>query len=166
MSNLLAAVILTILPNIGGVLVSYFVKDEIKPYYQKLKKPSWAPPPWLFGPVWTVLYTLMGFASYLVLSTGASNVDIWLLPFVVFLVNLLLNWLWTPIFFSIKDLKGALNEILLVDLTAVLVAVQFYRVNQLAGYLIAPYLVWLTIATALNISIVQLNPDQLKKGNE
>ncbi|XP_023017790.1 translocator protein [Leptinotarsa decemlineata] len=163
MSTYLAALVLTVLPNIGGILVSYSVRNEIKSYYQKLKRPSWAPPTWLFGPVWTVLYILIGFASYLVLTADPSNIDLWLIPFVIYIFNLLLNWLWTPIFFSLKDMRGALHEILIVDITAVLVAIQFYRVNQFAGYLIIPYIVWLSIATALNNSILELNSKEEKE---
>jgi translocator protein len=94
-----------LVPNLGGFAGSIFTSQNISGWYQKLDLPSWRPPNWLFGPVWTYLYTTMGFAAYLVWRDGKgfTGEAKWLL--VLFGVQLMLNWMWTPIFFGMQNLK-------------------------------------------------------------
>ena len=123
--------------------------------YQDLAQPSWAPPSWVFGPVWTTLYALMGVAAWLVWKEGgfsAARVALGL-----FLVQLALNAVWTPLFFG-AGLRGwAFAEIcaLWAVLAATLVA--FFRKRALAGWLLVPYLLWVTFAAALNFAVWRLN---------
>ncbi|MFN3595719.1 MAG: TspO/MBR family protein [Rubricoccaceae bacterium] len=123
--------------------------------YARLETPSWSPPAWLFGPVWTVLYALMGTAAWLVWLQGGWRAQ--RVPLTLFLVQLALNALWTPVFFG-ADLRGwalVVIVLLLASLTATLVA--FWRVRPLAGALLVPYLAWVSFATALNASLWWLN---------
>jgi benzodiazapine receptor len=128
-------------------------------FYEQLQQPSWAPPPWLFGPVWSVLYLLMGIAAWLVWRVWgfrASRVALSL-----FLIQLAANSLWTWLFFGWQ--RGQLAFIEIVVLWALIVAtiVAFWRVRPLAGVLLIPYLAWVSYATVLTYAMWQRNPNVL-----
>jgi benzodiazapine receptor len=122
-------------------------------WYVALSKPSWNPPAWLFGPAWTLLYTLMAIAAWLVWKR-----DGWRHPLMFYIVQLVLNAAWTPIFFGAHQLGWALVEISALWLAILLTMLCFYRVNKAAGWLFAPYLAWVTFATVLNFTLWRLNP--------
>ncbi|KAK2580901.1 hypothetical protein KPH14_005971 [Odynerus spinipes] len=145
-------------PNIGGWAGAYFVKNNLDPWYKSLKKPSWTPPSWMFGPVWTSLYCTMGYSSYLVWQDAGGFKEA-ALPLSIHGVNLALNWAWTPIFFGAHNIKLALYDTAIMWGTTIAMGVAFYRVNRLAGLLIIPYLAWGTLATALNYVIYRDNPE-------
>ncbi len=122
-------------------------------WYEALHKPSWNPPAWLFGPAWTLLYTLMAVAAWLVWKrVGFSR------PLVLYFVQLALNAAWTPIFFGAHQLGWALIEIVVMWVTILLTLLSFRRVNPTAGWLFVPYLVWVSFATCLNFTLWRLNP--------
>lgn len=129
------------------------------PFYAQLARPGWAPPSWIFGPVWTVLYALMGIAAWLVWRVGGFRSARWAL--VLFLVQLALNALWSWLFFGWH--RGALAFAGIVVLWAMIVAttISFWRIRPLAGVLLVPYLSWVIFASALNYSVWQLNPQVL-----
>ncbi|CAH1115027.1 unnamed protein product [Psylliodes chrysocephalus] len=156
----------TVLPNLGGIAGGFITKKSINPWYEGLKKPEWRPPNWAFGPVWTTLYSSMGYASYLVYRDGNGFEGGAKLPLMVYGVNILANWLWTPIFFGKKDIKLALYEMQLVNGTALATAYLFYKVNHTAGFIILPYCLWLSVATALNYVIYRDNKDKIKEIKE
>ncbi|XP_072379523.1 translocator protein-like [Diabrotica undecimpunctata] len=143
----------TILPNLGGIAGGFITRRSINPWYENLKKPKCKPPNWAFGPVWTTLYSGMGYASYLVYRDGGGFQGPAKLPLIVYGVNLAANWAWTPIFFGKKDLQLALIEIQLINGTALGLTYLFHKINPTAGYLIVPYCIWLGLATALNYCI-------------
>ncbi|RYG47698.1 tryptophan-rich sensory protein [bacterium] len=123
-------------------------------YYTSLLRPKWAPPAWLFGPVWTILYGMMAVAAYLV----------WTVPredrrgaLVLFWVQLALNGLWSWLFFAWRQTFYAGIEIAVLWLAIVATGFLFFRVRPLTGWLLVPYLLWVTFATALNWSIYALN---------
>lgn len=124
-------------------------------WYDSLAKPAWTPPNWLFGPVWTLLYTLMGIAAWLVWRTagswGAARV-----PLGLFIIQLVLNAGWSAVFFGQRDPAGGLAVILLLLAAIVVTTWSFFRVNHVAGWLFVPYLIWVTYATTLNLGIVAL----------
>ncbi|KAK0160811.1 hypothetical protein PV328_008178 [Microctonus aethiopoides] len=144
-------------PNVGGLLGGFITRKNINPWYESLKKPSWTPPKWAFGPVWTSLYCSMGYASYLVHRDGGGFQNA-AIPLSIYSINLALNWAWTPIFFGAHNIKLALYEIILLWGSTAVLGISFYKVNRLAGCLILPYLAWNTLATALNYVVYRDNP--------
>lgn len=123
-------------------------------YYADLRKPAWAPPPWLFGPVWTVLYALIGVAAWLVWRRDGPGtrpaIGLWG-------GQLVLNAAWTPIFFGLRAPGVALVEIGVLWIAIVVTTVAFFARRTAAGALLLPYLAWVTFATALNFEIWRLN---------
>lgn len=128
-------------------------------FYLSLSRPSWAPPPWLFGPVWTALYSLMAVAAWLVwLEAGWPRARI-ALSFYVF--QLALNGLWTWLYFTWRLGAVALLEISLLWLLIATTTFLFWRHKAIAGALLLPYLAWVGFAAALTFSTWRLNPDIL-----
>ncbi|BHF82142.1 hypothetical protein SprV_0802527900 [Sparganum proliferum] len=148
----LAACIVT--PFVGGVLCSSVVKRNME-WCHSLKRSSITPPDWVFRPVWTILYALMGFASYLVIKE-ADRQDIWL-PLAVYGANLLLNWSWTPVFFGLHRLKTSTAIVFVTILSAVGCYYLFHKVNPTAGQLLLPYVLWLFLAFAVSVCTARLN---------
>lgn len=144
-----------ICPNIGGWIGGYIAKKNM-PWYESLKKPSWTPPNWMYGPIWTSVYSGIGYSSYMVWRDcgGFSGAA---LPLSVYGLNLSLNWAWTPIFFGTHNIKLALCEIALLWGSTVALGIVFYQAKPLAGYLILPYLIWTSFAAALNYVLYRDN---------
>lgn len=131
-------------------------------FYASLYQPTWAPPAWLFGPVWTLLYALMGIAAWLVWreSTGPHQRT----AFIWFGLQLILNALWSWWFFAWQQGFYALINIVLLWIAIVITMRLFWRIKPLAGALLIPYLMWVTFATALNWAMWRLNPAILSGG--
>ncbi len=128
-------------------------------FYAQLARPSWSPPASVFGPVWTILYALMGIAAWLVWRVGgfhAARTAIGL-----FLVQLAVNALWSWLFFGWHRGALAFADILLLWSLIVATLVAFWRIRPLAGALLVPYLLWVSFASVLNYSVWQLNPQLL-----
>jgi len=132
---------------------------EAKSFYAILVRPSWAPPGWVFGPVWTVLYALMGLAAWLVWRSGGFKAHRTAL--VLFVLQLAANALWSWLFFTWHQGAVAFAEILVLWALIAATAASFWRLNTLAGVLMVPYLAWVTFASALNFAVWQLNPGLL-----
>ena len=125
-------------------------------WYASLRKPSWNPPSWLFGPVWTALYLMMATAAWLVWRRGGCSGQRRALT--LYLVQLVLNAAWTPLFFGLKMPGIAFAEILLLLAAVVTTAFAFRRVNKAAGALLVPYIAWVSFAGLLNFTLWRLNP--------
>ena len=125
-------------------------------FYMELVRPDWAPPPSIFGPVWTALYAIMGIAAWLVWRINGFRSARTALA--LFLVQLLLNALWSWLFFAWHLGALAFADILLLWVLIVATIVSFWRIQPLAGALLIPYLLWVSFASALNYSVWQLNP--------
>jgi translocator protein len=123
-------------------------------YYARLAKPEWAPPPWLFGPAWTVLYFLIGVAGWLVARGGGAGTR---LALSLWGIQLALNAAWTPIFFGLRAPGMALIEIIVMWIAISATTVVFFTRRTAAGALLLPYLAWVTFATLLNFEIWRLN---------
>jgi benzodiazapine receptor len=124
-------------------------------WYERLAKPSWRPPNWLFAPAWTFLYICIAVAGWLVWqSAGFAGAAV---PLAVYFVQLLLNALWTPIFFGLHRKGLAVFEIALLWLAIAATIVLFAPVDTLAAVLLLPYLAWVTFASALNFAVWRLN---------
>src|SRR5512141_1819485 len=124
-------------------------------WYAGLRKPSWNPPNWIFGPVWTVLYATMAVAAWLVWKRGGFAGQRFALS--LFLMQLLLNALWSPLFFGLHNPALAFADIVLLWLAVLATVVAVWKTRPLPGALLVPYLAWLTFATALNFAIWRLN---------
>lgn len=125
-------------------------------FYEALVRPAWAPPAWLFGPVWSVLYLLMAIAAWLVWRTygfdGARN------ALALFIAQLFANALWTWLFFAWRQGGLALAELVVLWVLIAMTGIAFARKHRLAGALLLPYLAWVTFAGVLNFSLWRLNP--------
>ena len=147
----------SILVSLGaGFIGSFFTVDSISTWYVTLNKPFFNPPNFLFGPVWTVLYVLMGIALYLVWSKGfkskESKIAIWL-----FVIQLVLNTLWSIIFFGLENPLWAFVEIVFLWVAILLTMIYFWKISKPATYLLVPYILWVSFAAVLNFSIYYLN---------
>ena len=136
---------------VGGLFTARAVAD----WYPTLAKPSWTPPSWVFGPVWTVLYGMMALAAWLVwLRRGRRP---WGAAVVVFVVQLVLNAAWSPLFFGLHRPGIAFVDIAALWAALAVTVWLFFRVRWAAGVLLAPYLLWVSFAGALNFAIWRLN---------
>ncbi|CAF0955830.1 unnamed protein product [Didymodactylos carnosus] len=136
-------------PQIGGIVGGIITAT------QKIKKPSWRPPNAVFGPVWTIVYCLMGYSSYLIARDSSGSVRHSALFF--YGTQLILNWIWSPIFFLFHQLGLATTVILALLVNILICIVQFWPINQTASLLMVPYAVWVGFASALTISIWRMN---------
>ncbi len=139
-----------------GILGTPFTISVIPTWYASLNKPFFSPPNWIFGPVWTILYLLMGVAFYLILKKGWKKKGVKSAG-IFFLAQLALNFLWTPIFFGLKSPLLGLITILTLWILIVITMRKVYSISKLAFYLLIPYLLWVSFATALNAAILILN---------
>jgi len=133
--------------GIGGLGVAGTAQE-----YQNLHQPSWAPPPWLFGPVWTILYAMIAVSGWLVWQRVGARREI-----VAFVIQLGLNAIWTPIFFGAGQYGLALIDIALLWIAICATVALFGRVSKPAALLLLPYWAWVSFATALNTAIWYLN---------
>ena len=148
---------------VGWLAVCFFAATvgavaslQAENFYTELIRPDWSPPPSLFGPVWTTLYALMAIAVWLVWQ--AREINLARLAVLFFLLQLILNALWSWLFFHWYQGALAFLDIILLWALIVVTLVLFWRIRPLAGALLIPYLLWVTFASALNYSIWQLNP--------
>jgi tryptophan-rich sensory protein len=128
-------------------------------FYGQLNRPTWAPPGWLFGPVWCGLYFLMGVSAWLVWRQEGFRPRFGALG--LFLLQLTANGIWSWLFFGWHHGALAFGDIILLWLLIVATIITFWRANRLAGALLIPYLLWVSFAAVLNYSIWQLNPHAL-----
>ncbi|MCY7319065.1 MAG: tryptophan-rich sensory protein [Ramlibacter sp.] len=143
----------------AAAAVGGFASASAPEFYRELARPSWAPPGWLFGPVWSVLYALMGIAAWLVWrARGFAGAAVGL---GLFIVQLAFNGLWTWLFFVWHQGALAFAEILLLWVLIAATIVFFWRVSKLAGLLLIPYLAWVSFASALTFATWRLNPGVL-----
>lgn len=135
------------------MLGSLFTWPSLKPWYAGLDKPRWTPPNWLFGPVWTILFLAMAFAAWLVWRQTTLTAA----PMRLFLLQLSLNIGWSALFFHLRSPGAAFIEIVLLWCAILTTAIAFGKIVPLAYWLMAPYLLWVSYAAALNYAIWRLN---------
>ncbi|NLZ31086.1 MAG: tryptophan-rich sensory protein [Methanomicrobiales archaeon] len=153
-TQFLAAIVVCLL---AGLIGSIFTAPAVPTWYATLTKPALTPPAWLFGPVWTVLFILMGIALYLVWRKGWEQKDVQVAT-AIFAVQLALNVLWSYFFFGLQVPFLALIEIVLLWVAVCITIGAFYRVSIPATALLLPYLLWVTFAAYLTYGIYTLNP--------
>lgn len=143
------------LPLLAGAVSGYFTVEAIDSWYNLLNKPALNPPNWIFGPVWTTLYLMMGIALYLFWQTKSDNNK---KPgFIFFGLQLFTNFLWSLLFFNMHSPLAGMIDIGILIVLIILNICYFYKVNRTAAYLLIPYLAWVMFATYLNVSIFLLN---------
>jgi tryptophan-rich sensory protein len=140
-----------------GYFSGIVTKSSIETWYPTLIKPSFNPPNWIFAPVWTMLYIMMGIAAGLVWNRMDSNKELVKKALVFFAIQLALNSLWSCLFFGLKNPMLALVEIVLLWLMIYETYIKFAKIDKIASYLFIPYLFWVSFATVLNASIWWLN---------
>lgn len=146
MSLLLAVAIPVGLGSLTGLATRSAVRGA---WYASLVQPSWAPPRWLFGPVWTLLYALMGVASWLVWRADG--------PLGLYALQLLLNMAWSLIFFNLKSLRWAMADVVVLLAAVLATTAAFFEVDPTAGWLMVPYAGWTAFATVLTAALLRLN---------
>lgn len=145
------------LPQVAGLSGALFTETGVGSWYRQLVKPSWNPPGWVFGPVWTTLYILMGIALFLVWKGDAAP-SVKRPAIALWMAQLVLNFLWTLIFFGAQEIGWALVEIIVLWVTILLTLFSFARINKTASWLMVPYLAWVSFAAILTATIWRLNP--------
>lgn len=141
--------------QVAGIVGSIFTSNSISTWYQTITKPAINPPSWLFAPVWTTLYTLMGISAFLVWQKRGlkiARVGLW-----VYLIQLILNSVWSFLFFGAKNPGLAFVEIIILLIFIIINTILFWRVNKWAGILMLPYIAWVSFASYLNYQIWMLN---------
>ncbi|CAH0259244.1 MULTISPECIES: TspO/MBR family protein [unclassified Pedobacter] len=139
-----------------GALGSWATLQSVKTWYRTINKPSFNPPDWLFGPVWTTLYVLIGIAAYLVWVRRDKIVH-FPRTVAIYLIQLILNLAWSFIFFHLHEIGFALAEIILLLIIIVINGLVFYKINKWAGLIFIPYFLWVSFATILTYNIFMLN---------
>jgi translocator protein len=146
---------LSIITCVGlGLASGFSTIQSITDWYPSIQKPSWNPPNWLFGPTWTLLYTMMGIAFAMVWQANHTNKKVAL---TFFIVQFILNMLWSFLFFNMHATGIAFAEILIMVLLILITIINFYKINKNAAYLLVPYLCWVAFASVLNGTIWMLN---------
>lgn len=143
----------------AAAAIGAFASVQAGAFYLDLVRPTWAPPPWLFGPVWSVLYLFMGVAAWLVWRTRSRTAT--RIALMAFVMQLAANSLWTWLFFVWHQGALAFAEILLLWALILVTTVMFARISKLAAALMLPYLAWVGFASALNFTLWRLNPGVL-----
>ena len=150
-------IIAVLIPLAVGSLAGYFTASSVTGWYTTLVKPSFNPPNWLFAPVWTSLYIMMGIALFLVWNSGAAE-DVKRTAVTLFIVQLVLNFLWSFVFFYAQQPGWALVNIILMWISIFLTILWFGKISSLSAWLLVPYICWVSFATVLNFAIWKLNP--------
>ena len=139
-----------------GLIGSFLTMDSVGTWYAELSKPSFTPPDWTFGVVWPVLYVMMGVSAFLIWNRGIERLEV-RVALGLFILQLVLNGLWTPIFFGLHMIALALAEIMLLWVAILLTIFAFWKISKAAAYLLIPYMLWISFAISLNGAIFHLN---------
>lgn len=155
-SSTFQVIIAILISEAAGIIGSVFTSPSIPTWYAGIIKPTFSPPNWVFGPVWTTLFALMGIASYIVWKKGFERREV-RIALGMFALQLILNVTWSLIFFGLQNPALAFLEIIALWLAIALTIVSFYRINKNAAYLLIPYILWVSFAMFLNYTIWSLN---------
>lgn len=154
--NLFRLVISVIICQAAGITGSVFTAPSIPTWYAQVSKPEFVPPNWLFAPVWTALFLLMGISLYLVWQKGLERREV-KFAISVFGIQLALNIIWSVIFFGLQNPGAAFAEIIVLWLSILASIILFYRIDRRAGLILVPYILWVSFAAFLNYSVWVLN---------
>ena len=155
-NNFVKLIIALVVPQIFAILGSIFTQSSIGSWYSLIEKPVFNPPNWIFAPVWTTLYILMGVAAYLVWKKGLKKKE-QRFVILIFIFQLCLNLFWSYLFFFLKNPGIAFTEIISLWFAILATIIAFYQFNKWSAYLLLPYILWVSFAAVLNFNIWQLN---------
>ncbi|HQW55150.1 MAG TPA: tryptophan-rich sensory protein [Saprospiraceae bacterium] len=153
--QILKLVVSILLPLGLGAIAGIFTAKAIPEWYATLNQPSFNPPNWIFGPVWTSLYILLGISFFLIWKQPATKERNRAIS--IFLIQLVLNFAWSFLFFYFHQIGLALIDIIVLWILIITMLILFYRIKPLAAYINIPYLLWVTFASILNASYFVLN---------
>jgi len=148
--NLLALVGFILITFCAPIVGAFSPPGE---WYVAINKPAWNPPAWIFGPVWTALYLMMAIAAWRVWRRDGWRLALWL-----YFTQLLLNATWTPVFFGAREIGWALVVIIALWIAILCTLLAFLRISRSAGWMLCPYLAWVSFATVLNFTLWRMNP--------
>ncbi len=154
--SILAFIINLIIPLSFGAIGAFLTQVSVKTWYLTINKPSFNPPNWIFGPVWTCLYILMGISAYLVWQKK-ERIAHFPRTIAIYFIQLVLNLLWSFLFFYSHLIGAAFYEIIALLIAIIITASVFYKVDRTAGLLFIPYVAWVSFATVLTYTIYKLN---------
>ena len=155
--NIFKLIISIIACECAGLIGSVFTTSAISTWYASLQKPFFTPPNWLFAPVWVTLYLLMGIAAFLIWRRGLDNRQV-KAALMIFTIQLILNILWSVAFFGLQSPLCGLIVIILLWVAILVTILRFARISSVAAWVMVPYIIWVSLATALNASVWVLNP--------
>ena len=153
---MLKLIISLLICQCAGIVGAFFTTQSIPGWYMYIKKPPFNPPDWIFGPVWTLLYILMGIAAYLVWRKGYNKSGV-RAALGIFLIQLGLNSLWSIVFFGCRSIIGGMVVIVLLWLAILRTMQAFFAVSKPACYILIPYILWVSFALVLNLALLILN---------
>ncbi len=145
-----------IIAQIAGIVGSLFTTNSVNTWYKEISRPSFTPPDWLFAPVWIILYLLMGISAYLIWKKGAHKKEV-RTALILFFIQLILNSLWSVIFFGLHLTLIAFIEIVLLWFAILFMIIKFYPISRTASLIQIPYILWVSFAAILNFSFAALN---------
>jgi len=140
---------------LAAFIGNFFTMPNIQTWYATLNKPSFSPPNWLFGPVWTILFILMAIAAFLVFQTKDNSKRKTALTF--YFIQLVFNSFWSILFFGLHSPKFAFFEIIILWILILITLIKFLKIKKIAGLLLVPYLLWVSFASILNLFIWLIN---------
>jgi benzodiazapine receptor len=141
----------------AGLIGSLFTTTAIPTWYTGLQKPFFTPPNWVFAPAWTTLYMLMAVAAFLIWRKGLDQKGV-RLALIIFLIQLVLNTLWSIVFFGLESPFYGIMVIIALWIAILLTMIKFFKLSTMAGVLMTPYIGWVSFAAVLNVAISMLNP--------
>jgi benzodiazapine receptor len=154
--NAILFVSFIIVAQMAGIIGSIFTTNSVDTWYREISRPSFTPPNWLFAPVWITLYLLMGISAYLVWKKGANKKEV-KTALILFFIQLVLNSLWSIIFFGLHLTLIAFIEIILLWFVILFMIIKFYSISKTASLIQIPYILWVSFAAVLNFSFAALN---------
>ncbi len=163
LNNTAKLIIAIVVSELAGVIGAVFTTPSIPTWYAGLARPLFSPPNWIFGPVWTTLFALMGISFFLIwkdyslIRANRRVVQIWKWGVSFFILQLILNTLWSIIFFGLHNPGGAFAEIIILWLAILATIIAFAKISRIAAWLLVPYILWVSFAGYLNYAIWMLN---------
>ncbi|MDD5454658.1 MAG: tryptophan-rich sensory protein [Candidatus Ratteibacteria bacterium] len=148
-------IIAIVICEFAGIIGSFFTVSSVSSWYASLAKPRLTPPGWIFAPVWTTLYVLMGIAAFLIWNNGLKRRDV-KIALSIFIGQLVLNMFWSIIFFGMRSPLWAFIEIIFLWLAIIASIIAFSKISKPAAWLLAPYILWVSFAAYLNYSVWRL----------